>query len=68
MYDNRVRNIPIKDLQQEEGAHELPSSPEMEPYIKFGMMVMRHASDIALAFASINQNDSGKGPWPLILR
>jgi hypothetical protein len=42
MPDDRIRNIPIKDLRQEEGAHELATSAAMEPYIKFAMAVMKN--------------------------
>ena len=33
MADANIKGIPIKDIRQEEGAHELASSPDMKPYI-----------------------------------
>jgi hypothetical protein len=33
--DDEIREIPIKDLRQEEGAHELATSPDMEPYLDY---------------------------------
>jgi hypothetical protein len=33
--------IPINDLHREEGAHELASSPDMEPYLQFAMALMQ---------------------------
>ena len=33
--DNDIHHIPIKDLRQEPGAHELASSPDMKPYLEF---------------------------------
>jgi hypothetical protein len=41
MPDDPIKRIPIKDLHQEEGAYELASSPEMEPYIQFAMAEMQ---------------------------
>ena len=32
--DNDIYHIPIKDLRQEPGAHELPTSLDMEAYLK----------------------------------
>jgi hypothetical protein len=39
--DDSIKRIPIKDLHQEEGAHELASSPDMEPYLEFIKAVMQ---------------------------
>ena len=33
--DNDIKRIPIKDLRQEEGAHELATSPDMKLYLEF---------------------------------
>jgi hypothetical protein len=41
MADNDIKRIPIKDLHQEEGAHELASSPDMKPYLEFIKAVMQ---------------------------
>ena len=41
MGDDDIRQIPIKDLKSEEGAHELATSPEMAPYIRFAKAVMQ---------------------------
>lgn len=35
MSDEKPRLIPIKDLRQEDGAHELATSPDMQPYLRF---------------------------------
>ena len=34
MGDDDIKRIPIKDLHQEDGAHELASSPDMKPYVE----------------------------------
>jgi len=39
--DNPIRYVPIKDLQQEPGAHELATSPSMEPYLNFAAALMQ---------------------------
>src|ERR1035438_7272187 len=33
--DDSIKRIPIKDLRQEPGAHELATSPDMKPYLDF---------------------------------
>ena len=35
MADDNIKRIPIKDIRQEEGAHELATSPDMKPYLEF---------------------------------
>jgi hypothetical protein len=35
MADDDIERIPTKDLRQEPGAHELATSPDMEPYLDF---------------------------------
>ena len=42
MPDDEIKRIPIKDLRQEEGAHELASSPDMKPYLDFIKAVMQN--------------------------
>ena len=37
-----TKRIPINKLRQEEGAHELASSPDMKPYLNFAMAVMQN--------------------------
>ena len=39
-YDN-IEHMPINELRQEEGAHELGISPNMKPYLQFVMAVMQ---------------------------
>ena len=39
--DDSIRRLPIKDLRQEDGAHELATSPEMEPYLRLIMAQMQ---------------------------
>ena len=41
--DNPIKRIPINELHQEEGAHELATSPDVEPYIRFAAAVMKEA-------------------------
>ena len=45
--DDDIKRIPINELRQEEGAHELASSPDMEPYLRFAMAVMQNADPTA---------------------
>ena len=41
MADDNIERIPIKDLHQEHGAHELATSPDMKPYLEFIKAVMQ---------------------------
>ena len=41
MSDEDIKRIPIKELRQEEGASELASSPDMEPYLRLIMAEMQ---------------------------
>ena len=41
MDDNNIKHIPINELRQEDGASELASSPDMEPYLEYIMAAMR---------------------------
>ena len=41
--DDQLERIPINTLRQEEGAHELASSPDMEPYLRLIMAEMQGA-------------------------
>jgi hypothetical protein len=34
MNDDDIKNIPINNFRQEEGAHELATSPDMQPYLR----------------------------------
>jgi hypothetical protein len=43
MDDENIRMMPIKDLRQEEGASELASSPDMEPYLDYIVAGMQGA-------------------------
>ena len=40
--DDFTKRIPISQLHQEPGAHELGSSPDMEPYLRFVLAVMQN--------------------------
>jgi hypothetical protein len=42
MADDDIKRIPIKDIRQEEGAHELASSPDIKPYLDFIKAVMQN--------------------------
>jgi hypothetical protein len=39
--ENPIKRIPINELRQEDGAHELATSPDMKPYLDFAMAVMQ---------------------------
>jgi hypothetical protein len=39
--DSDIERIPIKDLHQEDGAHELATSRDMRPYLEFIKAVMQ---------------------------
>jgi hypothetical protein len=41
--DDNIERIPISQLHQEVGAHELATSPDMEPYLDFIKAVMQDA-------------------------
>jgi hypothetical protein len=41
MSDKSPKPLPIKDLRQEEAAHELATSPDMEPYLQYIMATMQ---------------------------
>ena len=43
MSDDEIKQIPIKNLVSEDGAHELATSPDMEPYIRLMMAGMKDA-------------------------
>lgn len=43
MSDDETKRMPIKDLRQEEGASELASSPDMEPYLDYVIASMQDA-------------------------
>ena len=47
MFDDSIKRVPISDLRQEEGAQELATSPDMEPYLQFAMAVMQGADPTA---------------------
>ena len=43
MNEENIKRMPIKDLRQEEGASELSSSPDMEPYLEYLVALMQGA-------------------------
>ena len=43
MNDDKIKNIPMKDLRKEDGAKELTDSPNMEPYLEYIMASMQGA-------------------------
>jgi hypothetical protein len=43
MSDETPKLIPIKNLRHEDGAHELATSPDMEPYLEYIMASMQGA-------------------------
>ena len=52
--DDIIKRISIKDLHQEEGAHELASSPGMKPYLDFVKAVMQ-GHDLSPELEAIRQ-------------
>lgn len=44
--EDAIKRIPINQLRQEEGAHELATSPEMEPYLRLIMAQMQGADPV----------------------
>jgi hypothetical protein len=54
MADEDIKRIPINELRQEEGAHELATSPDMEPYLNFAIALMQNA-DLTAELEAIRQ-------------
>jgi len=52
--DDPIKRIPISELCQEPGAHELASSPDMGPYLEFIKAVMQ-GNDPAPELEAIRQ-------------
>lgn len=52
--DDEIERIPIHQLRQEPGAHELATSPEMEPYLRLIMAEMQ-GSDATPELEAIRQ-------------
>jgi hypothetical protein len=52
--EDNIKRIPINELRQEHGAHELATSPDMEPYLDFAMAVMQDA-DLTAELEAIRQ-------------
>ena len=52
--DDNIERIPINQLHQEEGAHELATAPNMEPYLNLIMAEMQ-GSDCAAELEAIRQ-------------
>jgi hypothetical protein len=52
--ENPIQRIPINQLRQEDGAHELATSPDMKPYLEFIKAVMQD-HDPAPELESIRQ-------------
>jgi hypothetical protein len=52
--DENIERIPINQLHQEDGAHELATSPEMEPYLRLIMAEMQ-GSDASPELEAIRQ-------------
>ena len=45
--EDNIKRIPMNELRQEEGAHELASSTDMEPYLDFAMALMQGKDPVA---------------------
>ena len=55
MADEPIKRVPIKDLISEDGAHDLATSADMQPYLKLMMAGMQHGGDIEPYLAEIAQ-------------
>ena len=55
MNDKKPKVIPIEGLRQEEGAHELATSLDMEPYLRLMLAGMQHGADITPQMTEIAQ-------------
>jgi len=42
MADDNIKRIPTNQLRQEDGAHELATSPDMKPYLNFAKAVIQN--------------------------
>ncbi len=47
MDDKNIKSIPINELRQEDGASDLASSPDMEPYLNYIAAVMQRTLETA---------------------
>jgi hypothetical protein len=54
MADDNIKRIPINELRQEDGAHELATSADMELYLDFAMAVMQD-TDLTAKLEAIRQ-------------
>jgi hypothetical protein len=61
--EDNIKRIPTNELRQEEGAHELATSPDMEPYLDFVMALMQDADPTA-ELEAIRLLPLGKGDFP----
>ena len=41
--DDEIRQVPVGELKSEEGAHDLATSPNMEPYLRLAMAEVQGA-------------------------
>ena len=54
MADDNIKRIPTNQLRQEDGAHELATSPDMKPYLNFAKAVIQN-HDLAPELEAIRQ-------------
>jgi hypothetical protein len=52
--DDEIRQVPLRELKSEEGAHDLATSPNMEPYLRLAMSEVQGA-DIRPELETIRQ-------------
>ena len=62
--DDEIRQVPLSELKSEEGAHDLATSPNMEPYLRLAMAELNtipgYARVVHVRRQDQWQNDSGK--------
>jgi hypothetical protein len=61
--DDSLKPMPIKDLRQEDGAHEPATSAAMEPYLRL-MMAQMQGSDPTPELEVIRKLPLKRGEWP----
>jgi hypothetical protein len=52
--DDEIRQVPVRDLKTEEGAHDLATAPNMEPYLRLAMAEVQGA-DLGAALEAIRR-------------
>jgi hypothetical protein len=59
MGGKKIKKIPIKELRQEEGASDLATSPDMQPYLQYIMAAMQ-GTDVQPHLEELSKLPPGK--------